>query len=281
MHLLSSDAIRRCLVADQGHHIISADFDQIELRVAAGLAGEQILIDAAKRGESLHKATAIRLFGADHTPDQYRYTKNVNFGWLFGGGAATLSKQAGIPVAQAKEIITDYENTLTSLTAYKRRMQKEVLHKALHPAELDAYYDIKRQMWSCNKQTADGRNALQRLKSTLTRLLGNKFAKVETPFGRELVVEAAYAFRVVNYIVQATARDIMAKQFLAVMDDPWLEATVLLLVHDEILGQAPIKQAEYFAERYAMVMTTEFMGVPITAEGKVYGPSWGDGYTKK
>jgi DNA polymerase-1 len=63
MKLLSSDTIRRCLIADKGMSIFSADFDQIELRVIAALAGEKVMIDAAKRGESLHKTAAVRLWG--------------------------------------------------------------------------------------------------------------------------------------------------------------------------------------------------------------------------
>src|SRR5688572_16939601 len=101
MKLLSSAAIRRCLVADRGKLIITADFNQIEFRIAAGLAGEQSLIEAAKRGEHLIKATSVKLYGPDYNADQYRYTKNVVYGWLFGGGAGTLSEQASIPFGTA------------------------------------------------------------------------------------------------------------------------------------------------------------------------------------
>src|SRR3982751_4053941 len=102
MKLLSAAAVRRCLIADDGMSMFSADFDQIEMRVAAAFAGETVMIEAAKRGESLHKTAALQLWGPGYTPDQYRYTKNVNFGWLFGGGAYTLSRQAGIPIDLAR-----------------------------------------------------------------------------------------------------------------------------------------------------------------------------------
>src|SRR3990172_5390746 len=120
MRLLSADTIRRCLIADPGYAILSSDFDQIELRVLAALAGEKVLIDAAKRGESLHKTAALRLWGEGYNPDQYRYTKNVNFGWAFGGGAPTLSEQTGLPIADCAAIIHDYETQFPALRAYKK-----------------------------------------------------------------------------------------------------------------------------------------------------------------
>lgn len=281
MKLLSADTIRRCLIADPGQSILSADFDQIELRVAAGLAGEQALIDAAKRGESLHKIAAVKLFGADYTPDQYRYTKNVNFGWLFGGGPKTLSDQAGISFAEAFEIISEYEKAFPALTAYKRREQTAVLRSALASNELKVFYELRSRMYSLRGDTAEGRAAKAVLKLQIDRLLYQKFAYATTPFGRKLIVEASKAYTVVNFKVQSSAADIMKQALLDVMNDPELEPTVLLPIHDELLGQAPKRKAEYIAERYGEVMSREFMGVPITASGKVYGKSWGHGYRKE
>lgn len=278
MKLLSADTIRRCLIADPGHVILSADFDQIELRVAAALAGETVLIEAAKRGESLHKTAALNLFGEGYTPDQYRYTKNVNFGWLFGGGPKTLSIQAGIPFAQAQKIVKEYEKTFASLAAYKRREQNKILRSALSSEEYKAYQLLRSRMRYLREDTAEGKRARYALKIQIDRLMWRKFAYVVTPFGRRLIVDAAKSYTVVNYIVQSSAADIMKHALLDVMDDPELEPTVLLPVHDEILGQALKSKAERIAERYGEVMSRDFMGVPITATGKVYGKSWGHGY---
>jgi len=281
MKLLSADTIRRCLIADPGHLILSADFNQIELRIAAGLAGEQTLIDAAKRGEHLIKTSAVRLFGNDYTPDQYRYTKNVNYGWLFGGGGVTLSSQAGIPLGQAIEIIKEYEKAFPALSAYKRREQRAVLRSALSPAELKMYYGLRNSMYSLRTDTKQGRAAKAVLALQIERLLYRKIATVTTPFGRRLIVDAAKAYTVVNYKVQSTAADIMKQAMLDVMADPELEPTVLLPIHDELLGQAPRRKAQRIAERYGEVMSREFMDVPITASGKVYGKSWGHGYREE
>ncbi len=280
MNLLQSDTVRRCFIADPGHVIISADFDQIELRVAAALAREQSLIDAAKRGDSLHKTTAIRLFGPDYTPDQYRYTKNVNFGWLFGGGPVTLAEQAGIPFSEAQDIITEYKKIMPALTAYKKQQTEAVIRGALTAEENRAYRSLLSRLWNIRPDTKEGQAARRGVQAELDRLLRGKLGYVYTPSGRRLVVEASKAYRATNYIVQSFARDIMAQALLKVMDDPELEPTVLLPIHDEILGQAPIEHAEYFAQRYGETMSREFEGVPLDASGKVYGESWGHGYTK-
>lgn len=281
MKLLSADAIRRCLIADPGMSLFSADFDQIELRVIAALAGEQVMIDAAKRGESLHKTAALRLWGEHYTPDQYRYTKNVNFGWAFGGGAQTLAEQTGLPVAECAAIIRDYENQFPALRDYKRREQNKILTSALSPGELRAYYELRRRLQYLRSNTSEGRRARMAVQIQLDRLLYDKFAYTITPFGRRLLVEAGKAYKVVNYNVQSCAADLMKHALLDVLADPELEPTVLLPIHDELLGQAPRSSAEYIAERYGEVMTREFMGVPITATGKVYGKSWGHGYRKQ
>jgi len=278
MKLLSSAAIRRCLIADVGKVIITADFNQIELRIAAGLAGEQSLIDAAKRGEHLIKASAVKLFGTDYNPDQYRYTKNVTYGWLFGGGAKTLSDQAGIPFADATKIVGEYQEAFPALTAYKRREQEAILKSALTPMEYKQYRTLRSQMYACRYDTKEGKLARAALQIQLNRLLYRKIGYAITPFGRRLIVDAHKAYSVVNYKVQSTAADLMKHALLDVMADKELAPTVLLPIHDEILGQARKREAEYIAQRYAEVMTREFMGVPIAASGKVYGKSWGHGY---
>jgi DNA polymerase-1 len=280
MKLLSADTIRRCLIADPGKVIFSADFDQIELRVIAALAGEQVLIDAAKKGESLHKTAAVRLWGEHYTPDQYRYTKNVNFGWAFGGGAKTLSEQTGLPIADCAAIIRDYENQFPSLRAYKQRMQNEILHQALTDGELRAYRELRNRMRYLREDTLDGRRARYALQVQINRLMYGKVGYTVNAFGRRLIVEADKAYRIVNYQVQSTAADIFKEALRDVMDDPELEPTVLLPIHDELLGQAVKSKAEWIAARYGEVMSRDFKGVPITATGKVYGKSWGHGYRK-
>lgn len=278
MKLLSSAAVRRCIIADPGKLIITADFDQIELRIAAALSGELALIEAAKRGESLHKVAAIKLFGKKFTPDQYRYTKNVNFGWLYGGGAYTLSEQAGIPYDDALAILKQYAKEFPTLTRYKRDQTEKALRTALGEHSYKTYRGLRSQMFDYRRDTAEGQLAIANVKRAMKRLCVGKIGYVITPFGRRLPVDAERAYATVNYEVQSAAADVLKDALIRVMDEPELEPTVLLPIHDEILGQAWEEEAEAISLEYARIMTTDFMGVPLTASGKVYGKSWGHGY---
>lgn len=278
MKLLSSAAIRRCLIADPGYYIVSADFDQIELRVIAALAGEESMIEAAKRGESLHKLCARRLFGENYTPDQYKLAKNINFTWAFGGGAGKMAKTYGIPMPEAVALVRDYENEFRALVRFKREQQQRVLDTALSAGEQRMYRIILKKMFDYRADTREGQAARRIAQLELKRLCYGKLGKVVTPFGRTLLVDAVKPYTVVNYLVQSSAADIMKDALIRVMGDPELEPGILLPVHDELIAQAWIPEAESYAKRLAEVMTTSFQGVPITASGEVYGKSWGHGY---
>ena len=281
MQLLSAAAIRRCFIADPGKALFSVDYDQIELRIIAALANETPMIEAAKRGESLHKLAAVRLFGIDYLPDQYKLSKNINFTNVFVGGADTAAERYGISIAQARALFQDYAEAFPALARYKRRVTELVLQRALSSFEYKAYKSIRSRMFNFRNDTKEGRSARAALNIELKRLCYGKTGWIETEFGRRILVDAIKPYAGVNYTVQSTARDIMGEGFLKLMDDSELNPTVLLLVHDEALGQDDIDCAEQTVRRYEEVMTTEFLGVPITASGKVYGKSWGHGYRKQ
>lgn len=278
MKLLASETIRRCFIADPGMAIFSADFDQVELRVAAGYAQERSMIEAAKRGESLHKLAAAELFGIDYTPDQYKYAKNINFTWVFGGGAEKMARQYEITMAQAMDLMRRYESAFPALVAFKKREQEQILRTALTSREYQAYRMLRSRMFNFRNDTKEGRTQRAAIGWEIKRLCYRKHGYATTPFGRRLIVDAEKPYTVVNYKVQSTAADIMKGALLRVMADPELEPYALLPIHDEILGQAPRRLAERIAQRYGEVMSTTFEGVPITATGKVYGKSWGHGY---
>lgn len=280
MRLLSAAAIRRCLVADPGHVIFTADFDQVEMRIAAALAGETSMIEAAKRGESLHLTAANRLFGIDHLPRQYKLSKNINFTWLFAGGPATVAKRYEIPHEEAAHLFKDYEEAFPALTRFKRQRTQAIIQSALSSSEYKAFRSLRSQMYDYDPKTTAGKEGRARIQAELKRLCYGKIGWVETSYGRRIPVDVLKAYAAINYEIQSTARDLLAEALIDVMDDVECEPTVLLTIHDEILGQARKDEAEYFARRFEEIMTREFMGIPITAEGKVYGKSWGHGYVK-
>lgn len=281
MELLSAATVRRCFVADPGKLIFGADYDQIELRIIAALANETAMIDAAKKGISLHLLAANRLFGIDHLPDQYKLAKNINFTYAFAGGAQTMADRYEITYAQGAALIRDYEEQFPALRKFKREQQERVLRSALSPMEYRVYKQLVGQLFTYRKDTAAGRSGRAQIQRELNRLCRGKVGWITTRFGRRFPIDALKAYTAINHEVQGTARHIMGQGLLDVMDDDELYPTVLLPIHDELIGQGPRRKAEYLANRYAEVMTTEFLGVPLTASGKVYGKSWGDAYKTK
>ncbi|MFH1759510.1 MAG: DNA polymerase I, partial [bacterium] len=104
--------IRRAFIPSSSDRlIVSADYSQIELRILAHIAEEEILKEAFRNGRDIHNETASLIFGvaAESVGSEQRGTaKTVNFGVIYGQTAFGLSKQLGIPVKEANKFIQDY-----------------------------------------------------------------------------------------------------------------------------------------------------------------------------
>lgn len=95
--------IRRCFIPREGGKIISVDFDQIEARLFAAFAQEPTMLEAIANGVDLHTAVAESM----GIPRQI--AKAVNFGKLYGAGAAKIADTAGVEVHVAEKFLADYE----------------------------------------------------------------------------------------------------------------------------------------------------------------------------
>ena len=103
--------IRACFVAEPGNLLVSADYSQVELRLLAHIAGEDVLKEIFRRGEDVHTATACRVFGV--TPDQIdpgmrSKAKMINYGIVYGLSAYGMADRLDIPQAEADEFIQRY-----------------------------------------------------------------------------------------------------------------------------------------------------------------------------
>ena len=103
--------IRACFVAEPGDVLVSADYSQVELRLLAHIAGEDVLKEIFRRGEDVHTATACRVFGV--TPDQIdpgmrSKAKMINYGIVYGLSAYGMADRLDIPQEEADEFIQRY-----------------------------------------------------------------------------------------------------------------------------------------------------------------------------
>lgn len=116
-------AIRRAFIAADGYTLISIDYSQIELRIAAFLSGDPKLIEIFKNGEDVHRGVASRVFKVspeEVTPNMRRSAKVINFGILYGMGVNALRTNLGEATsrAEAQEFLNAYFNTFTRLAEY-------------------------------------------------------------------------------------------------------------------------------------------------------------------
>lgn len=119
------ERIRRAFVAPRGSVLIGADYSQIELRLLAHLSEDDVLIDAFRRGEDLHRLTASRLFGVvekDVTPRLRDVAKRINFGIIYGMSPFGLARELGIPQAEARAYIDRFFGAYPKVREYIERM---------------------------------------------------------------------------------------------------------------------------------------------------------------
>ncbi|MCA9361661.1 hypothetical protein KC845_03855 [Candidatus Kaiserbacteria bacterium] len=118
-----SKAIRQAFVAGEGYSIVSIDYSQIELRIAAILSHDAKLVDIFTRGEDVHTGVAVRVFGVkaeEVTSEMRRKAKVINFGILYGMGVNALRNNLGEGTKreEAQEFLNAYFNTFTRLAEY-------------------------------------------------------------------------------------------------------------------------------------------------------------------
>ncbi|MDO8583767.1 MAG: DNA polymerase, partial [bacterium] len=238
--------IRRAFIADTGKVLISCDYSQIELRLVAALAKDERMLTAFRNHADIHTATAAAIWlvpEKDVTPDMRRAAKAINFGLIYGQGPMGLSVSAGISFEEAKQFIATY---------------------------FEVYSGVKKYL--------DG-----------TRTSAAELGYVETLFGRKRPlpeihssmhqVRAAAERMAINMPVQGTAADMMKLAMIKVQEKlsgVCKDARLLLQVHDELVVEAPEKDAHTVAKFVKETMENiEKLDVPIVVEAKI-GKNWGE-----
>jgi DNA polymerase-1 len=225
--------IRRAIVADPGNVYASIDYQAVELRVLAALADVSAMKEAIAKGEDLHGYTAALVYGPDFTKAQRGLMKGVGFGKVYGGGAATLSRQTGAPLDAVKNAIAEYDRVYPEVKRFSKRLQSR------------AEYGKK---------------------------------EVVTLSGRHLPLDRDRLYAGTNYVVQSTARDLLAQAIVDVFD-AGLGDYIRLPIHDELLVEVPEGPAgAEIVQDIARLMESDFQGVPIESDPEIGGWSWGSLY---
>ncbi|HKW60602.1 MAG TPA: DNA polymerase I [Candidatus Dormibacteraeota bacterium] len=239
--------IRRAFKAGRPDHVmVSADYSQIELRIAAHLSGDPNLLGAFAAGQDIHTATAAAVFKVAFeavTPDQRRLAKVANFGSIYGQGEYGLSQQLGITGDVAREFLGQYWSTYSRLREYL----DEVKRKAREEGFVVSATGRRRAIPDLRSPNFQLRSAAERM--------------------------------AINFPMQSLAADIIKIAMVRLhreIEADQIEGRMLLQVHDELLFEVPSGEVDQFAERVPRVMTGAYeLETGIEVEMKV-GPNWAD-----
>jgi DNA polymerase-1 len=119
--------IRKAFIPkDNDHVLLSADYSQIELRIAASMSGDPGMCEAFNAGIDIHTATAAKVYNvadSEVTKDMRYKAKSVNFGILYGQGAFGLAENLNISRTEAKQLIDNYFKEFSGI---KKFMDEQV-----------------------------------------------------------------------------------------------------------------------------------------------------------
>ncbi len=241
--------IRTAFIADDGFELMSVDYSQVELRLAAEMADIKALKQAFADGQDIHAITASQVFDVpldQMTPEIRRNAKAINFGIIYGISGFGLGKQLGIPTGEAGQYIKAYLARFPELSDYMERT-KEFARKHGY---VETLYGRKVWINGINDKNPAWRQNAER--------------------------------QAINAPLQGTAADIMKRAMVklpSTLKDAGLKARMLLQVHDELLFEVPTAEKDATEKLVVDIMQKAGKGIetPLLVEAG-WGANWNDAH---
>lgn len=240
-----ASVIRNCIVAKEGHTFVMCDFDQIELRIMAHLSGDPALIEAFKAGGDFFTILTRRIYKDDtitKSDPRRQLTKAYVYATLYGAGNDKLATTTGVPLAEVEKLAADFSAAYPRVTEFQREVQNRAKD----------------------------------------RLRAEGIAYVRSPLtGRKLIGEENQEYKLVNYLIQSMAAEIMKTKALELNaaeleDGTSLGDFMVLFVHDEVILEVPDEDVDEVCEVLNGIMNDDkLLTVPMTA-GLATGKRWGE-----
>ncbi|MDP2651457.1 MAG: DNA polymerase [bacterium] len=245
-------AIRKAFIAEKGFKLVSLDYSQIELRIAAILSQDEKLIEIFKNGEDVHAGVAARVFKV--SPEEVdkgmrAKAKTINFGILFGMGVNALKVNLGTDRKEAQEFYNQYFSTFIGLAQYLEDVKAE----AMRTGYTETMFDRKRYFSGLH-------SPLPYIKAQAERMAIN--APIQ---GTEADLLKIAMRKVDEYIKKEKHEDGMR---------------LLLQVHDELVYEVREDLVDEAARHFKKIMESAMpeektLGVPIIVDANV-GDNWGE-----
>jgi DNA polymerase-1 len=240
--------VREAFIAPPGHHIISADYSQIELRIMAHISGDPGLTKAFAEGMDVHRATASEVFGIAPeavTAEQRRYAKTINFGLIYGMGAFGLAQSLGLDQKAARNYIDRY---------------------------FERFAGVKRYMDTTKARAAE--------LGYVETLFGRRIYLPEIRGGSGPRRSGAER-QAINAPMQGTAADLIKLAMIAVqgvLDAEQRATKMVMQVHDELVFEVPEAELDWAKESVPKLMAgVASFSVPLLAEVGV-GANWDEAH---
>ena len=238
--------IRNAFVPGEGNIFISADYSQIELVVLSWMAKDPGLMEAFLSGEDVHKYTAALIYEKnvdEVTPKERRVAKTINFGIMYGMSAFRLSNELGITRTEAQEFINKYFQRYSGV----KKFVEDTVKSAEEKGYVTTYWGHMREIVGINSRNKTEKAAAERT--------------------------------AVNSVIQGTAAEIMKKAMISVasvLKERSFKTKLLLQVHDELIFQVPMDEADE-VEKLIKEKMESVVSLPVPLRSSVErGNSWGD-----
>lgn len=238
--------IRKAFISGDDFLLVSADYSQMELRVAAVISQDKKMLGFFKSGHDIHKMTASQIFNIpeDKVGKKERsLAKTINFGVLYGMSVVGLAQAAGIQRSEAKKFIDEYFNDFKGIASYV----SSSIEKAKKDGFAETLFGRKRFLPEIN--SSDFR----------IRLAGERMA--------------------INHPVQGTSADIIKMAMVKISEKLPIsgnECRLILQVHDELLFEIKKEAVADTAKIIKKIMEDAVkFEIPMSVEIEE-GKSWGE-----
>ena len=243
--------IRKAFIAEKGFTLISADYNQIEMRILADLAEVKELKKAFSNNEDIHSLTASQVFNVDIKKvdqDMRRKAKAINFGIIYGISQYGLAKQINVSNHEADEFLNAYFLKFPEIKIY----MDNTIKFCRKSGYVNNIFGRRSHFNGINDKNFNVRNFQER-------------AAINAP-------------------IQGSASEIMRlamirlnKKFESIKNN---KSKILLQIHDELIFEVPVKEVKSITEiiKDEMTSVTESdlhtFSTPLTVDVNI-GDNWG------
>ncbi len=238
--------VRACFVAEEGAQLLSADYSQVELRVLAHVADEEVLKEIFRAKEDVHAATAAEVFDIareDVDVGQRSKAKMVNFGIVYGLTGFGLADRLNIPRKEGEEFVSRYLERFPAVRAFR----EQVVERAQEEGYVTTLMGRRRSIPELRSSNPN------------TRRLGERLA--------------------VNTVIQGTAADIIKVAMVRcrrALAETGGETRIVLQIHDELLFEGPPEEMDGAVELVRREMCAAYQLDPPLEVDIGVGADWLD-----